>query len=104
MPTTLESSNTTQGRDSMSTSLLYHAFGIRGYRYVRTDYLEGEVVVNIEQGRRTYQCPVCGSREVTAHGEVARLFRGVPIGAKRTRVFFKIPRVQCDACQMTRQV
>ena len=28
----------------MSTSLLYHAFGIRSYRYVRTDYLEGEVV------------------------------------------------------------
>jgi hypothetical protein len=25
-----------------------------------------------------------GSRQVTAHGEVARLFRGVPIGAKRT--------------------
>ena len=25
----------------MSTSLLYQAFGIRGYRYVRTDYLEG---------------------------------------------------------------
>jgi transposase len=66
----------------MSTSLLYHAFGIRGYRYVRTDYLEGEVVFSIEQGRHTYQCPVCGSRQVTAHGEVARLFRGVPIGAK----------------------
>ena len=33
----------------MSTSLLYHAFGIRGYRYTRTDYLEGEVVFTIEQ-------------------------------------------------------
>lgn len=88
----------------MSTSLLYHAFGIRGYRHVRTDYLEGEVVFNIEQGRPTYQCPVCGSRQVTAHGEVPRLFRGVPIGAKATRVFLKIPRVQCLACQVTRQV
>jgi hypothetical protein len=62
----------------MSTSLLYHACGIRGYRYVRTDYLEGEVVFNIEQGRPTYQCPLRGSRQVTAHGEVARLFRSVP--------------------------
>jgi transposase len=88
----------------MSTSLLYHAFGIRGYRHVRTDYLEGEVVFNIEQGRPTYQCPVCGSRQVTAHGEMPRLFRGVPIGAKATRVFLKIPRVQCLACQVTRQV
>ena len=37
----------------MSTSLLYHAFGIRGYRYVRTDYLEGEVIFTIEQPRAT---------------------------------------------------
>ena len=27
---------------SMSTSLLYHAFGTRGYRYVRTAYTEGQ--------------------------------------------------------------
>ena len=40
----------------MSTSLLYHAFGIRGYRYVRTDYLEGEVLFSIEQGRHTLKC------------------------------------------------
>jgi hypothetical protein len=25
----------------MSTSLLYHGFGIRGYRYAKTEYLEG---------------------------------------------------------------
>ena len=33
----------------MSTSLLYHGFGIRGYRYVRTEYIEGGVVFTIEQ-------------------------------------------------------
>jgi transposase len=88
----------------MSTSLLYHAFGIRGYRYLRTDYLEGEVVFTIEQGRATLQCPVCGSRHVTAHGAVPRLFRGVPIGSKGTHVFFPIPRVECPACGVTRQV
>ena len=31
----------------MSTSLLYHAFGIRGYDYVKTDYREGRVVFTI---------------------------------------------------------
>jgi transposase len=88
----------------MSTSLLYHAFGIRGYRHVRTDYLEGEVMFTIEQGRKTLQCPLCGSRQVTAHGQVPRLFRGVPIGSKATRVFLRIPRVECRACGVTRQV
>lgn len=33
----------------MSTGLLYHAFGIRGYRHVRTEYKEGEIIVAIEQ-------------------------------------------------------
>jgi transposase len=88
----------------MSTSLLYHAFGIRGYRYSRTDYFEGEVMFTIEQGRQTLRCPLCGSREVIAHGDVPRLFRGVPIGSKGTRVFLKIPRVECRACGVTRQV
>jgi transposase len=88
----------------MSTSLLYHAFGIRGYRYVRTDYVEGEVLFTIEQGRPTLQCPVCASREVIAHGHVTRLFRSVPIGAKATHVLLKIPRVECRACGLTRQV
>jgi transposase len=88
----------------MSTSLLYHAFGIRGYRHARTDFFEGEVLFTIEQGRQTLQCPLCGSRQVIAHGEVPRLFRSVPIGSKGTRVLLKIPRVECQACGVTRQV
>ena len=88
----------------MSTSLLYQAFGIRGYRYQRTDYLEGEVVFAIEQGRPTLQCPLCGSRDVIAHGAVPRLFRGVPIGSKATHVLLPIPRVECRDCGVTRQV
>src|SRR5260370_19027769 len=88
----------------MSTSLLYHAFGIRGYRHARTDFFEGEVMFTIEQGRHTLHCPACGSREVIAHGNVPRLFRNVPIGSKATHVFLKIPRVECRACGVTRQV
>ncbi len=33
----------------MSTSLLYHAFGIRGYKYKNTKYEGGNVHFNIEQ-------------------------------------------------------
>jgi transposase len=88
----------------MSTSLLYHAFGIRGYRYVRTDYCEGAVLFTIAQNRHTLRCPVCGSKDVTAHGGVPRLFRGVPIGRKQTAVFLTVPRVECQVCHVTRQV
>lgn len=87
----------------MSTSLLYHAFAIRGYRHARTDFFEGEVLFTIEQGRHTLRCPVCGCRQVTAHGGVPRLFRSVPIGSKATHVLLKVPRVECQACGVTRQ-
>ena len=52
----------------MSTSLLYHAFGLRGYDYVNTAYQEGAVVFTIRQRRRTYHCVLCGSRDVHPHG------------------------------------
>ena len=42
----------------MSTSLLYHGFCIRGYKYVRTDYQGGEVIFTIRQDRKTL--PVLG--------------------------------------------
>ena len=40
----------------MSTSLLYHAFGIRGYRYSRTEYHNGQVIFTIDQEPDTYRC------------------------------------------------
>jgi transposase len=88
----------------MSASLLYHAFGIRGYRYVRTDYFDGIMVFNIEQERTSLRCPACGSADVTAHGGEERLFRLVPVARKQVRLFFRIPRVECHKCHVTRQV
>jgi hypothetical protein len=35
---------------SKSTSLLYHAFGIRGYDSVRTGYRDGQVIFSIALG------------------------------------------------------
>ena len=40
----------------MSTSLLYHAFGIRGYDYVRTDYRRGQVIFTISQDPNDCRC------------------------------------------------
>jgi len=48
----------------MSTSLLYHAFSIRGYKYVRTAYQDGQVIFTIDQEPKTLRCEACGSREV----------------------------------------
>src|SRR3954447_17641936 len=88
----------------MSTSLLYHAFGIRGYQYTRTDYQGGQVIFSIHQEPQTCRCSACGSREVKPRGHVVRRFRTVPIGGKTTIVALPIPRVECPACGLVRQV
>ena len=67
----------------MSTSLLYHGFAIRGYRYRKTDYVNGEVAFTIEQERETFRCAGCGSDDVESRGTVMRAFQSVPIGKSR---------------------
>jgi transposase len=88
----------------MSTSLLYHAFGVRGYRYVKTEYVEGSVVFTIEQRRESYRCSVCGSGNVIGRGQSRRRFRTVSIGSKSAYVVLDVPRVECRCCGAVRQV
>jgi len=88
----------------MSTSLLYHAFGIRGYKYVRTDYPDGQVIFTIRQAPETCRCSACESTRVQSRGHVERRFRSLPIGSRTTAVVLPIPRVECRACGVVRQV
>lgn len=88
----------------MSTSLLYHAFGIRGYQYTRTDYQGGQVIFTIHQDPETCRCSACGSPQVHSRGRVERRFRSLPIGSRATFVDLPIPRVECQACGVVRQV
>ena len=88
----------------MSTSLLYHAFGLVGYRYVNQTFQEGKVIFRIEQPRERLRCAQCGATDVWAQGGVDRSFRTVPIGGKPVEIRFKVPRVLCCACGQLRQV
>jgi len=89
----------------MSTSLLYHAFGVRGYRYVKTEYSQGKVTFTIEQPRESYRCPVCGSADdVMGRGRTLRRFRTVSIGGKPVYLAFAVPRVACRDCGALRQL
>jgi transposase len=88
----------------MSTSLLYHAFGVRGYRHVKTEYGKGVIVFTVEHRRESYRCPVCGSADVIGRGRTLRRFRAVPIGGKAVFLELAVPRVECRACGVVRQV
>ena len=88
----------------MSTSLLYHGFGLVGYRYVSQSFQGGRVTFRIEQPRERLCCSQCGDADVWAQGGEERTFRTVPIGAKPVQIQFKVPRVMCFACGQVRQV
>jgi transposase len=88
----------------MSTSLLYHAFGIKGYRYVRTAYVQGQTIFTLGQEPETCRCSACGSDDVVSRGHVERRFRCLPIGTRPTFHVLPVPRVECRACGVVRQV
>jgi DNA-directed RNA polymerase subunit RPC12/RpoP len=77
----------------MSTSLLYHGFGLVGYTYVRTVYEEGKVIFTVKHKGDKLHCPECGSRDLVLRGCTPRRFRMVPIGSKVTFLDLGIQRV-----------
>ena len=101
----LKSSPTQYERKSrMSTSLLYHGFGIRGYQYVRTIYQAGKIIFSITPKPFSLCCPVCGSKRIKRRGTKTRMFRTVPIGSKPVFIQLPIQRVECPSCDVVRQV
>jgi transposase len=88
----------------MSTSLLYHGFGLTGYRYCSQRFEDGQVIFRIDQPRERLRCACCGSDQVWVQGGVERTFRTIPIGLKPVLLQFKVPRVRCFACGKVRQI
>ena len=88
----------------MSTSLLYHGFGLVGYTYVRTAYEEGKMIFTIKHNRDKLHCPECRSRDLVLRGSSPRRFRMVPIGSKPIFLDLDVQRVGCRRCNTVRQV
>lgn len=88
----------------MSTSLLYHAFGLQGYDYIRQDFTAGKVILTIRPKARLVRCPVCKSRHVVRRGTFTRWLRTVPIGFKPVWLRIEAPRVECRSCGHVRRI
>ena len=86
----------------MSTSLLYHAFGAKSYRYLRTEYSEGDVFFYMEKKERPC-CPECASDDAVYDGYEAYTLRALPIGPKRVFLVAYLHVVLCYACGVRRQ-
>jgi len=87
----------------MSTSLLYHAFGLSTQEYLRTEYKSGQVIFYTQTKKDKLRCSNCGSRHVVKRGSKMREFRAIPIGLKPVLIRAKIQRLTCEDCGLTRQ-
>jgi transposase len=88
----------------MSTSLLYHGFGVRGYQEVAIDFTPQTVCFRVRQDDDAFRCSNCSSSSVQKSGVALRRFRSVPIGKKQVFIELPIQRVFCFDCMKTRQV
>jgi transposase len=87
----------------MSTSLLYHGFGLRGYHFVRHRFHDGAIHIDIEHAPRSLCCGRCGSTNVWKAGTVPRQFKTLPIGPRPVFLELPVQRLWCFECGATRQ-
>ena len=83
----------------MSSSLLYHAFGLRGVKYISTEYEKGSTVFRTEVTSTIEIFPACGSwKTVRKKGSKERMLRLVPIGVRPTFRRLQVWRLHCKRC------
>jgi len=86
----------------MTSSELYHGFGLEGYRTVATRFEDGKIILEVES-RGPARCAECGSAEVISRGRFLREFKAPPIGLKQVAVRLRVPRLACRACGLLRR-
>ena len=82
----------------MSTSILYHGFGVRHYRYMRTEFTGGSVIFHIEKSPGKRRCANCRSRDIVLKGRIRRKLRTLPIGKKKVFLHVHLHRLLCRSC------
>ena len=84
-----------------STTLLNRVFGLRDYRYLKTEYEGDKVYFHVQDPKP--QCANCSSDNAIRDGSTQRTFRLVTIGRRQTFAVLDIPRLRCRDCGAKRQ-
>ncbi len=82
----------------MSTSLLYHAFGLKDQKYLKTEYKEGQVIFHVKTKASKLRCSNCGSSHVKKKGSIPRDFQTQSIGLKPVILHINVQRLGCEKC------
>lgn len=81
----------------ISTSLLYHTQGIRGFKHVRFKYHDG--IVEEEIARRDFECPHCHGSSVSVYKRGTRVVTALPFGSKPLWLKFGVHTIYCHDCK-----
>lgn len=86
----------------MSTSLLYHAFGIKGsFQHQNIKYISSEIIFKIKH-KTQKKCPNCKSRNIIKRGTKDRKFKLPPIGKKSCSLEISNQRIECKQCKQVK--
>ena len=82
----------------MSTSVLYRALGIRGYKHRSISEQQGGITLRVRHDGSTLNCPSCRGSNIRRRGTVPRSWSAPPIGNRAVTVFADVPRIECRDC------
>jgi len=88
----------------MSTSILYHAWGIYDYDFKSVAFREKKMVFQIAHQSSSLRCSSCESTSVICRGTSVRRFRTLPVGDRQVFIELPVQRVECLDCGVVRQV
>ena len=88
----------------MSTSVLYRALGIRGYKHQSIWESSGWIRLRIRHDGSRPCCPDCQGNNIRRRGTISRSWQAPPIGNRKVTVFADVPRIECFDCKVTRVV
>lgn len=88
----------------MSTSVLYRALGIRGYKHQSIREMQGAISLRVRHDGGDLTCPQCRGENVRRRGSLRRSWQALPIGNRAVTVFADVPRVECHDCRTVRVV
>ena len=82
----------------MSTSLLYHAFHIKGLEYRSTRFMGNSIIFYAEMTDRFNKCPQCNCHQNIFKGPKTRLFKMGHLGRKQALIQVHFHRLECVEC------
>ena len=88
----------------MSTSIIYHAWGIYGYTFRKVNFQGGTMIFQIAHKAKSLRCSSCQSTSVIGRGTSTRRFRSLPVGSRPVFFELAVQRVECQDCKSVRQV